>query len=39
MKIIRRFLADQSTVMFVEYGLIAIVVAFVVMGAVNEAQH
>jgi Flp pilus assembly pilin Flp len=39
MKIIRRFLADESTVMFVEYGLIAIVMAFVMIGAVNEAQH
>jgi Flp pilus assembly pilin Flp len=39
MKTIRRFLADESTVMFVEYGLIAVVMAFVVIGAVNEAQH
>jgi hypothetical protein len=39
MKTIRRFLADQSTVMFIEYGLIAVVMAFVMIGAVNEAQH
>jgi Flp pilus assembly pilin Flp len=39
MKPIRRFLADQSTVTVIEYGLIAVVIAFVVIGTVNEAQH
>jgi hypothetical protein len=39
MKPIRRFLADQSTVAVIEYGLIAVVIAFVLIGAVNEAQH
>ena len=31
--------ADQSTVAVIEYGLIAVVIAFVLIGAVNEAQH
>jgi len=39
MKPIRRFLADQSTVTVIEYGLIAIVIALVMIGAVNEAKH
>jgi Flp pilus assembly pilin Flp len=39
MKLIRRFLADPSTVTVIEYGLIAVVIAFVMIGAVNEAQH
>jgi Flp pilus assembly pilin Flp len=39
MKTIRRFVTDQSTVIALEYGLIAVVMVFVMIGAVNEAQH
>jgi Flp pilus assembly pilin Flp len=39
MKPILRFLADQSTATVIEYGLIALVIAFVMIGAVNEALH